>query len=159
MRKSCSGFTVVELLIILSLIALLFTLGMTQYNRFNRSQTLTKAKGELVSNLRLLQGKAMAAEKPAECGENELDGHRLEFINNHSYKMVAVCDCTDDCPEVKASVNFPSNVIKQLGPDGIFFKVLNRGVEFIGPQPPLVLSLIGSSETQALNLTTSGEIK
>jgi len=158
MRKSCSGFTVVELLIILSLIALLFALGVSQYNRFNRSQALVKAKGELVSNLRLAQSKAMTAEKPAGCGENELEGHRLEFINNHSYKLVAVCNCVD-CPEVKATINFPSSVIKQSGPDGIFFKVLNRGVEFIGPQPPLVLSLVGSSETQTINLTTAGEIK
>jgi Tfp pilus assembly protein FimT len=173
MKKDCSknlplksprlssglGFTVVELLIILSLIALLFSLGVSQYNRFNRSQALAKAKGELVSNLRLAQSKAMAAEKPSGCGENELEGHRLEFINNHSYKLVAVCNCGNDCPEVKPSVSFPSSVIKQSGPDGIFFKVLNRGVEFIDSQPPLVLSLVGSSETQTINLTTAGEIK
>ncbi len=172
MKKNCSknlsfnfpslssnlGFSLIELLLILSLIALLFSLGMAQYNRFNRSQTLTKTKDELVSNLRLAQSKAMVAEKPFECGDDELEGHRLEFINNHSYRIVAVCNCID-CPEVKAVINFPSNVVKQSGPDKIFFRVLNRGVEFVGSQPPLVLGLVGSGETQTISLNTVGEIK
>jgi len=172
MKKNCSknlssnhpplfsnlGFSLIELLFVLSLIALLFSLGMAQYNRFNRSQTLTRAKDELVSNLRLTQSKAMVAEKPTECGENKLEGHRLEFINNHSYRIVAVCDCVD-CPEVKTAINFPSNVVKQSGPDEIFFRVLNRGVEFIGSPPPLVLGLVGSDETQMIDLTSAGEIK
>jgi prepilin-type N-terminal cleavage/methylation domain-containing protein len=165
MKKNCSknpssnlGFSLVELLFTLSLIALLFSLGIAQYNRFNRSQTLTRTKDELVSNLRLAQSKAMVAEKPSGCGEEKLEGHRLEFINNYSYKIVAVCNCID-CPEVKAAINFPSNIVKQSGPDEIFFKVLNRGIEFVGSQPPLVLSLVGSDETQMINLTTAGEIK
>ncbi len=172
MKKNCSknpsfnspslssnlGFSLIELLFVFSLIALLFSLGMAQYNRFNRSQTLTKAKDELVSNLRLAQSKAMVAEKPFECGEEDLEGHRLEFINNHSYRIVAVCDCID-CPEVKAAVDFPANVAKQSGPEEIFFRVLNRGVEFVGSQPPLVLGLVGSDETQMINLTSAGEIQ
>jgi Tfp pilus assembly protein PilE len=152
------GFSLLELLLILSLIALLFSLGIAQYNRFSRSQSLVKAKDELISNLRLTQSKAMIAEKPLECGEKELEGHSLEFINDYSYRIVAVCNCVD-CPEVKAAVNFPSGVVKQSGPDEIFFKVLSRGVEFIGSQPPLILSLVNSSETQTINLTTAGEIR
>jgi prepilin-type N-terminal cleavage/methylation domain-containing protein len=165
MKKNCSknpssnlGFTLIELLVAISLIALLFSLGMAQYNRFSRSQTLTKAKDELVSNLRLAQSKAMVAEKPFGCGDEKLEGHRLEFIDNHSYKIVAVCNCID-CPEVKAAINFPSNIVKQSGPDEIFFRVLSRGIEFVGSQPPLVLSLVGSGETQMINITTAGEIK
>jgi len=164
MKKDCSknlllksprlssnlGFTIVELLIILSLIALLFTLGMAQYNRFNRSQCLNRAKDELISNLRLAQGKAMAAEKPSSCTET-LSGHKLKFTDNQNYKIVAVCGEEID---IKTDVAFPDGVIKQAGPNEIFFKVLNQGIE-----SDVTLTLSGFGETKTITVNTAGEIK
>lgn len=150
MRKSCSGFTVVELLIILSLIALLFTLGVAQYNRFNRSQNLTKAKDELISNLRLAQGKAMAGEKPEVCMET-LSGHKLKFIDNSHYKIVAVCVEEVD---IKTDITLPTGVTKQAGSDEIFFRVLSQGIE-----SDISLILSGFGETKTITINTAGEIK
>lgn len=132
---------------------------MAQYNQFNRRQILTKAKDELVSNLRLAQNKAMAAEKPEDCLDDELEGIRLEFINNQSYQIVAVCNCGLGCPAVKEMVNLPSIVSKKSGPTEVFFKVLNRGVRLTPVSAPIVLELDGSGETQSVNVTDAGEIK
>ena len=150
MKKSCSGFTVVELLIILSLIALLFTLGIAQYNRFNRAQSLNRAKDELVSNLRLTQGKAMAGEKPEVCTET-LSGHKLKFTDNQNYKIVAVCGEEVD---IKTDVVLPAGVIKQAGPDEIFFRVLSQGIE-----SDISLILSGFDEEKTITVNTAGEIK
>ena len=150
MRKSCSGFTVVELLIILSLMALLFTLGIAQYNRFNRSQSLVKARDELISNLRLTQSKALGAEKPSSC-LGALSGHKLKFIDNRHYKIVAVCGEEID---IKTDIALPSGVSKQAGSNEIFFKVLSQGSE---SDVSLVLS--GFGETKTVTVSTVGEIK
>ena len=150
MKKSCSGFTLIELLIILSLITLLFSLGIVQYNRFNRSQILVKAKNELISNLRLAQGKASAGEKPASCIE-ALSGHKLKFINNQNYKIVAVCNEEID---IKTDVALPVGVIKQSGPNEIFFRVLSQGIE-----SDVTLVLSGFGETKTITVNTAGEIK
>jgi len=150
MRKSCSGFTVVELLIILSLMALLFTLGIAQYNRFNRSQSLVKARDELISNLRLTQSKALGAEKPSSCTES-LSGHKLKFIDNRHYKIVAVCGEEID---IKTDIALPSGVSKQAGSNEIFFKVLSQGSE---SDVSFVLS--GFGETKTVTVSTVGEIK
>jgi len=150
MRKSCSGFTVVELLIILSLMALLFTLGIAQYNRFNRSQSLVKARDELISNLRLTQSKALAAEKPNSCTE-PLSGHKLKFIDNRHYKIVAVCGEEID---IKTDIALPSGVSKQAGSNEIFFKVLSQGIE-----SDVNLILSGFGETKTVTVSTVGEIK
>lgn len=149
MRKSCSGFTVVELLIILSLIALLFTLGVAQYNRFNRSQSLNRAKDELISNLRLAQGKAMAGEKPDACTE-ALSGHKLKFTDNQNYKIVAVCG---EEIEVKA-IALPDGVEKKSGTAEIFFRVLNQGIE-----SDVSLTLADFDEEKTITVNTAGEIK
>lgn len=160
MKKNCSknpssnlGFTLIELLIILSLIALLFTLGMAQYNRFNRSQSLTKAKDELISNLRLAQGKSLAGEKPDQCGDETLLGHQLEFANNQSYKIVAVCG-SEPYPEVKQTVTFPEGIIKTSAKNIVFFKILSQGVE-----SEVTITLSGFGETRDIIITTAGEIK
>ena len=140
----------IELLLVISLITLVFSLGIVQYNRFNRSQVLTKAKDELISNLRLTQSKAMTGEKPDSC-LGTLSGHKLKFLDNQNYKIVAVCG---EEVEVKSVVILPSGVIKQEGPNEIFFRVLSQGIE-----SDISLILSGFGETKTITVNTAGEIK
>jgi len=151
MKKICSGFTLIELLITMTIITLLFSIGMAQYNQFNRRQILTKAKDELVSNLRLAQSKSLAAEKPTACGTTPLSGHKVKFINNQNYKIVAVCGNEID---LKTDIVLPTGVTKQAGPDEVFFRVLSQG-----SPTDATLTLSGFGETQTITITTVGEIK
>ncbi len=155
MKKSCSGFSLVELLITLSIIALLFSLGLTQYNRFNRRQVLIRAKDNLVSELRLTQAKSLAAEKPDDCGVNPLVGHKLEFTSNQSYQIVAVCGGV--LSVVKDGMSLPIGVIKDSGPDEILFKVLSQGIDIDGEQQIIITDDFGQSQTVTIN--NVGEIK
>jgi Tfp pilus assembly protein FimT len=155
MKKSCPGFTLIELLLILSLTGLLFSLGMAQYSKFNRRQTLNKAKDELISNLRLAQSKALAAEKPAVCGAETVLGHQLKFVDNHSYKIVVACgDDPEGYPEVKQAVLLPEGITKTSAEDIVFFRVLSQGVD-----EAVSITLSGFNETRMVTITTSGEIK
>jgi len=144
------GFTLIELLITITIITLLFSIGIAQYNKFNRRQILVKAKDELVSNLRLAQGKSLAAEKPTNCSD-VLTGHKLKFVNNIEYKIVAVCGNEVD---VKADITLPTGVSKQAGPNEIFFRVLSQG-----SPTDSTITLQGFGETETITITTTGEIK
>lgn len=155
MKKSCSGFSLVELLITLSIIALLFSLGLTQYNRFNRRQVLIRAKDNLISELRLAQAKSLASEKPSDCGINPLVGHKLEFTSNQNYQIVAVCG--EALPVVKESMSLPIGVTKDSGPDEILFKVLSQGIDIDGEQEIVITDDFGQSQTITIN--NVGEIK
>lgn len=150
MKKSCPGFTLIELLVMITIITLLFSIGLAQYNRFNRRQILTKAKDELVSNLRLAQSKSLAAEKPVECTD-AITGHKVKFISNQNYKIVAVCG---DEVDLKTDIVLPTEVTKQAGPDEIFFRVLSQG-----SPTDATITLLGFGETQTVTITTAGEIK
>jgi len=148
--KNGAGFTLIELLITITIITLLFSIGMAQYNKFNRRQILVKAKDELVSNLRLAQGKSLAAEKPTTCTAT-LAGHKVKFTDNSHYKIVAVCGNEVD---VKTDLSLPTGVTKQSVPSEIFFRVLSQG-----SPTDSTLTLQGFGETEIITVTTSGEIK
>lgn len=154
MKKTALGYTLIELLIVITLIALLFTLGMAQYNQFNRRQILVKARDELVSNLRLAQSKSLAGEKPDACGDETLAGHKLKFIDNQKYKIVAVCG---DEIDIKTGLSLPGEITKQSGPNEIFFKSLSQGTDIIIGQGEIVLT--GFNETKIITVTSVGEIK
>lgn len=152
MKKSCSGFTLIELLIVMTIITLLFSIGIVQYNQFNRRQILVKAKDELISNLRLAQGKSLAGEKPVNCLTEILEGFKLSFINNQNYKIVAVCNGEFD---VKTSLALPMGVTKQGDPtQAVFFRVLSQG----SPGNTTII-LQGFGETKTITVTAAGEIK
>jgi Tfp pilus assembly protein FimT len=165
MKKNCPGFTLIELLLIFSITALLFSLGIAQYSRFNRRQILNKAKEELISNLRLAQSKASAAEKPSEgaCGDEDeiLSGHQLKFSDDdRSYNILAVCgDDPDEYPEVKEAVFLPEQVFKTSAEDTVFFKVLSQGVVIEDESEYMEIRLEGFNETRTITITKSGEIK
>jgi len=153
MKKFCPGFTLVELLVTVTIITLVFSIGLTQYNRFNRRQILVKAKDQLISDLRLTQSRALSGEKPSDCGADLLSGHKLEFTNNSDYQITAVCDSD---VVVKSGLSLAEGVTKQAGPDEVFFKVLSQGTDVSGTAQ-IILS--GFSETQTVSINNVGEIK
>ena len=106
----------------------------------------------LISNLRLAQGKSLAAEKPTTCTAT-LAGHKVKFTDNQNYKIVAVCGGEVD---IKTDIFFPTLVTKQSGPSEIFFRVLSQGTDITG-EAQIVLG--GFGETQMITITSTGEIK
>lgn len=164
MKKSCPtkiskkfsrvnlGFTLIELLITISIIGILSAIGLARYNQFNRRQILVQAAQELKSNLRLVQSKALGAEKPTGC--DTLSGHKLKFLaDNKDYKIVAVCGGGEI--DVKTGLALGSNVTKS-GPSSVFFKVLAQGVE---EETTFTLSALGAGDPIDVVVTVTGEIK
>lgn len=149
MKKNCLGFTLIELLVAISIIGIIFTIGLAKYNQFNRRQILVQAAREFKSNLRLVQSKALAGEKPTGC--DVLSGHKLEFINTQNYKIVAVCGSDID---VKTGLTLGPNVSKTTGPSSILFKVLAQGP---GATETFTLSFPGVDDV-VVTVTEGGEI-
>jgi len=155
MKKNCPGYTLIELLIVITLITLLFTLGVAQYNKFNRRQILVKARDELISNLRLAQAKSLAGEKPDACGDEILTGHKLKFFpDKQGYKIVAVCN---DEIDVKTGISLPTGITRKSGPATVFFKGLSQGTDIDG-QANIVLE-DSNGDTSTVMITGTGEIK
>jgi prepilin-type N-terminal cleavage/methylation domain-containing protein len=122
-----SAFTLVELLVVISVIGVISSLGFAAYTQFSRSQIVTQAIEKIISDLHLAQSLALNNQKPEECGVNLLDGYSFEINDSTSYTISAVCGSSSF--EVK-KVTLPLTVA--IGPSGwkATFKVLRQGVSF-----------------------------
>ena len=83
------GFTLVELLIAISILVMLLGVGLASFNSFNRRERLKQTALTLKSTLRLAQTKAISVEKPTS-GCTSFVGMRKHFTAN-SYSMEHEC--------------------------------------------------------------------
>jgi len=155
------GFTLIELLVTISIMGILFGLGVAKYNEFNRRQILDQAAQELKSNLRLAQDKALAGEKDCsvcqvgiKCGDGDdkvLDGWYVRFSATR-YQISGSCGGLPFSPQTvdlsKRNITIPSP------PSPIRFKPLAQGVE-----GATTITLSGYGGTRPITVTGTGEIK
>lgn len=173
---SRQAFTLIELLISLSIMGILFGVGIAKYNDFNRRQIVTQAALELKSNLRLIQNKASSGEKDCAkdvCGgttegcnndndssEKSLDGWYISFPNDHSYIIYGKCGNTP-FPSPSKIVDLSSKNIKitwNVSP--IRFKPLAQGLDFGNDAiDNAEITLTGFGFSQQVFVSKTGEIK
>lgn len=151
-----SAFTLIELLVAVSIMGILFTVGISRYNDFNRRQILTQATQELKSNLRLIQDKALAGEKNSIC-TTALEGWYISFTAS-SYQLGSRCNGADF--SYKTVSLSPKNItisLLPLGTTSIRFKPLGHGPG--GSTITITLTQTASGLTQAITVSPTGDIK
>jgi len=127
------GFSLIELLIVVSIISILSVIGVASYINFSRSQTVTQAARKIVQDMRLAQSLANNNQKPEPnvCfnGCKTLDGYTFS-LDNGSYTLFANCiNPVENCAPIKLET------LTGFTFDGfttVKFKVLRRGVDFPG---------------------------
>ena len=147
------GFTLIEILVTLSIIGIFLAASLVYYQSFNRRQIINQAAKDLDSNLRLAQSRALAGEKPQGwCdGEGEtLAGYRLEFISEIDYQISAVCSNADI--KLTKIIQLPDAVVGPSG-TGVLFRVLAQGAE---TETSFILS--GFGEEKRVIVEESGNI-
>lgn len=86
------GFTIVELLIAVTLAGILTSAGIAAYRGLGEKQKVKQAGMTMVTNLKNIQQKALASEKPEECDDpDELEGYRVSYVDSDTYEIRAIC--------------------------------------------------------------------
>jgi prepilin-type N-terminal cleavage/methylation domain-containing protein len=162
MKNIClknKAFTIIELLITISIMGLLLTVGLVYYQDFNRRQVVVQAANNLKNNLRLAQSKALSGEKIEGCS-GTFGGYKVEFFpDENEYVVSAICD------HILVEYKRYSLEGTELAeyPSYLIFKPLAGGVEIAqgGGTPPggsagITLSRINHSSE--VTVSESGEI-
>jgi type II secretory pathway pseudopilin PulG len=144
-----AGFTIIELLIAISVMLLLVGGGMAAFVTFNDKQVILGEARRLQGMLRSAQTKARNGAKPATC--TRLDGYRVFLdVGSQTVREYAVCAGVN---VISSSYNLPTGigVESQLN---VVFLVLHGGV--VNPSTVTVTSTSGKEYT--FEITQGGEI-
>lgn len=158
--KACQAFTLIEVLVSLTVIGLLFGFGFVSFREFSRRQQILGVAESIKVELRLVQSQASAGEKPnnTKCNSpNTLSSYSFQITSATSYKVTA--NCLGGSVDVK-TVNLPDGISMSPVSGTISFKVLGQGTGIAaGGSFVITLSQKGTTNTQSVTVTAGGEIK
>lgn len=177
--KVCSnnnkGYTLIELIIITSLIGILSTFGVAAFVRYNESQKLNSAVLNAVNIFQTAKTKAQAQIKPSGCLDNEsLNGYRVIFCSKapgqclaqdynaetdpETIALYASCGLRNDVDPGGENVKkLPSDISVSSNPYDFLFNVVSGQVSGITGDTVMTLTRGGSSK--AIRITQNGLIK
>lgn len=139
-RKS-RGFTLIELMVVISISAILGTVGIAAYVNYNNAQVLQTSTNEVVTMLNLAKSRAQSQVKIGTNCEFKmtLEGYKVVITasgRNYEYALKSRCSEADSQPPLKTK-SLPKDISFGSGDWGIaadfentfFFPVQTGGVE------------------------------
>ncbi|MCL4359665.1 prepilin-type N-terminal cleavage/methylation domain-containing protein [Patescibacteria group bacterium] len=143
------GYTLIELLVTLSIIGIILGVGIARFDNYNKTQKLRQAALTVKNDLRLAQTKASAGLKPSS-GCSVLLGYTVTFTGT-GYTTQALCSegpaGTADTASLSPGLTFTTV------PSTITFAPLGQGAS-----PTETISVTNGSNTYSLQLRASGDV-
>ncbi|WKZ25735.1 MAG: prepilin-type N-terminal cleavage/methylation domain-containing protein [bacterium] len=148
-----SGYTLIELLVGISIIGIVFSIGLAGYREFSRRQELVGVIKRIVADLRLSQQLAIGGQKPEGEVCNVLDGYSFSRISQTEYNLIANCSNANHIIKV---VELPSNVSLTQG--SVMFKALGQGTN-LEENLTFTVTNVVSSSTGTVTIGVGGNVE
>ncbi|MBI2028736.1 MAG: prepilin-type N-terminal cleavage/methylation domain-containing protein [Candidatus Levybacteria bacterium] len=160
------GFTLIELIVVFSVMSILSAFGIASFNSYNETKVLQNAAIDVANTLNLAKSRALSQVKPNTCGANALEGYGVDMLSNKDYQLIAYCTTTHiiSAGSLPDSVDFEEAC---SGTDHSFlFPVLEGGVvenSGCSCSPPICypwqVKLISGSDSKLIVIDKLGRIK
>lgn len=167
------SFTLIELLITTSIVALLAAAAIPSFQTFTRNQTLRRGVEQVRTDLRTAQNRAVSGIDRKKSGDGDYFWWGIDFIyeGDASEYAFVQSDGEDNpssaSPEVKRVKKLPSNLVfdSDICDTTVWFEMITGGVCSDSPQCPLPVGspvevkvcLVGNC--QSVRVFPGGEIK
>jgi len=156
------GYTLIEILVGLTIFSLVFLLGFAGYRQFARRQDIAGVARAIKGDIRLAQELALSGKKPAACTW-ALDGYQFIVIPPNRYEIRAICALHT---ELEKTVTLSSGTtLSGLAPNftpanTILFKTLGAGTNITaGSTTSITLSQSDTGNMQVITITAGGEVR
>ncbi len=147
------GYTLVEVLVAISLTVIISSFGLAYYSTFNRRQIMEQAAKKIVSDIRLAQNLALAQQKPSGCVCTNLKSYTFKFkVSSSGYTITP--DCSEVCGVSVKDVNLEG--ITLSGTDSVKFMVLTQGVVIAGGS---TITVRKDSDSRKILIGDGGDLK
>lgn len=159
-KKNLAAYTLIEILVGLTIVGLVFGAGYISFREFARRQALAGVARSLKSDLRLAQEQALAGKKPSglACNSpNTLSGYYFDLTSPTAYNIAARCSGGNI---VIKQVVLSLGITAAASSNPTVFKVIGQGTEIpTGSQITITLTQAGTGNTGTVTITSTGEIK
>ncbi|MCL5434896.1 MAG: prepilin-type N-terminal cleavage/methylation domain-containing protein [Patescibacteria group bacterium] len=151
------GFTLLELVIVFSVISILSTVGIASFVGYSRAQSLQSAASSLESTLNLGKSHANSQVKPSLCSTETLSGYQVDILSDTTYSLSVVClgahtILTTTLPD-NGNIKFNLGA-GQTTTTSVFFPVITSGVKGAG-----AIVLTGYGQTKTVTVDRVGNVK
>ncbi|KKS95518.1 MAG: protein of unknown function with transmembrane region [Microgenomates group bacterium GW2011_GWC1_43_13] len=155
------GYTLIEILVSLSVIGIIFSFGYASFRDFSRRQAIADTAKMIQGDLRFAQQNAIAGQKPEGCGaSNTLESYSFNIIRAAApseYSVEANCGGT---PISVKDVSIPGISLSIPSPNPLKFKVLGQGTNIGDADWILTVSReVTGDRSTTVTVTSGGEIK
>lgn len=158
------GYTLIEILVALTIIGLLFGVGYVNFRDFSRREAIAGAGKLLQGDLRLAQQLALTGQKPSDSSCNDpniLSGYDFTFVSNSEYTIKADCS-GGTVSTVTKDVTLPSDISLSAlpSPNPILFKIIGQGTNIpSGTNVTIQLVQAQTTNTYTITIGSGGDIQ
>lgn len=146
------GFTLVELLVVFTLIGLLTIGGVTSFFSYSRDQSFRISISEVSHILNVAKTRAISQVKPSQCGLQALRGYEVLFtVPGSDYQLRALCNSTYYLIQ---SRKLPANISFQSGSATSVFFAVSTGIT----TQQRTVTISNSTMSKIITIGTTGNI-
>ncbi len=154
-KFNSSGFTLLELIVVFSVIAILSTIGIVSFVSYSQTQTVEEGSQDIVAAINLARSRSLSQYKPSECVSLTLEGNRVVIVpESRIYRTEVVCSGT---AFVTSSHTLPRGVDfneSETTTNSIFFPILTFGTRGAGD-----ISVTGFGIIKTITVDAQGGVR
>ena len=163
--KNTAAYTLVEILVGITIIGLIFGFGFVSFREFSRRQALAGVSKQIKGDIRLTQELALSGKKPDDpiCNPpNVLASYRFGITPPSSYYVEV--RCTNNSAEgfvLVKQVDISSDLqFSSISPNPIEFKVLGQGTNIeSGEKVDIVVNQLGTGSYTTVSVGYTGGVE
>ncbi|OGH07958.1 MAG: hypothetical protein A2W22_06850 [Candidatus Levybacteria bacterium RBG_16_35_11] len=163
--KNRNGFTLVELIIVITIIAILSSIGIASFVESSRNASLQTVQDKVESMINVAKSRSLSQTTPVADCNGSLQGYGVLFSSNKEICLYAVCteglissNPPLDCQNTVETYNLPNEISIQNPPlpGPFYFPILSNSIE--GLNSPTQVIIEGFGKEKSITVNPSGVV-